>query len=109
MLYHFRYYFEERHEPCSPIVADLCQLQMACSSRHNCHSLCGKGQHAPGAAILKLALSNCCSYPLAFCSSYADVVDVSVDAAQHLAPACLAYQDYCGAEYSAHSNEQVTS
>lgn len=60
-----------------------------------------EGQHAPGSATLKLALSNCCSYSSAFCASYADVFDVSDDAAKRLAAACLAQQDCWQPEYSA--------
>ena len=87
---------------------------MACSSWHNCHSLSGEGWNVPESAALKLALSNCCSYSLAFCKSYVDAFDVSDDAAKHLAPACLApaclaHQDCWQAEHSADSKEQIIS
>ena len=81
---------------------------MACSSCHEYDSLCGKGWNAPGSATLKPALSNCCTYSLAFCASYADVSDISVDAAKHLAIACLAHQDCWQAEYSADNNVHIT-
>lgn len=68
-----------------------------------------EGQNAPESATKKLALSNCCSCSLVFCTSYVDVFDVSDDAAKHLAPACLVQQDCWQAEYSADSKKQFTS
>lgn len=104
MLCPFCSYFEKWH---------AALLYLTCASRRwlaaaEYHSLCGKGWHAPGSATRKPALSNCCSYSLAFCANCTDVVDVSVDAAKRLAAACLTQQDCWQPECSTTSNEQIT-